>query len=424
MSFLPDYCYYYCLTLSTSMSQPDPYLDQCVNCFHLFDIRIPNTHPRILQCQHNMCTSCLRKFISDFTKLRSSNIHPTGSKLTCTYCKVFSPIDNEGIDRFPVNNKLLSYLENVQAVNELEHNAIARERALGKWENSLTKDSASLHSVASNGLADMKQHHQILSQQLTDEYNYSVHTFTQRCRKIEKRFTSEISLIQKQRDDIGHFLRNRDVTSGSNTHHFRKSIFDSESLITKLIQYSNLSELDNLSSIVNSFTAKSIGIHNSTPKLPAIHTAQAPCTPREHLMPNELSRSFDRSSSQTHFTVNTQHLYDCTSSRVTTAPDVSYRQGISPVAWMQIPTPPKQQLHPTKSYLSPMRACLSPTKSPLSPTFSPCSSNNSLTPQVSPHHNSPVHSQTSPFMPPIPSLYAQPLRNSSHKPTLRAHQYY
>ena len=398
------------------MSQPDPYL--CVNCFDAFNIRNPNSHPRILRCQHNMCTRCLRQFISDLTKLTSSNSHfsTTGSKLTCTLCRMFSPIDNEGIDRFPVNNQILNNLE-IQILNELEQEAISKAKTLEKWDNRLNRDSLGLDSLISNGLTEMKQHYEYLSKRLTEEYNYSVHTFTQKHARIRRKFFTDINLIQKQKDDITYLLRNRDI-SNTNTNQFQKSIFDTDSLINKLIQHSNLSELDNINSIVNNFTSKSISTQHTAPTpthiLPAIQTAQGTYTPRQHSVPNELSRSVDRSCSQTRLPVDIHSVYDSRPltpiNRISTVPDNSYRQSVSPVPWSQPLTPPKQPiLHPTRS-------CLSPTRSPHP-------SNNPTIQQLSPSHNpsflSPTYSPAHSFLRPAISSYRQPQLSPSHKPTLR-----
>ena len=377
------------------MSQPDPYL-QCVNCFNAFDIHNPNAHPHILRCKHNMCTRCLRDFISDLTTLKSSNIYHSSSNLTCTLCREISPFDNEGINRFPVNKEILNYLGQIQTLNKLEHESNAAERALEKFDNRLKRDTADLNKIISNGLTEMEQHHAYLSKRLTDEYRYSVHTFTQKYTRIRKKFDTDMNLIQSHKNGIAHIMRNRDM-SHSGINQLQKSIIDSDSLINKLYQHSNLSEMDNLNAIVVNFKDKSIHTQHTSPTLPAIHTAQGIYTQREQPFPsNELSRSVDRSYSQTRLPVDMHSIYDCraltpNNSRVSTVPENSYRHSISPVPWNQSPTHPKQPLiPPTKSCLSPTRASIPSNNFGVSP----------LSQSHSPLFLSPTHSTARPFLPP------------------------
>ncbi|KAI6652274.1 hypothetical protein LOD99_7289 [Oopsacas minuta] len=397
------------------MARPahNPY--KCIECFQPFHPHMRNTYPRILECGHNMCTGCLIPILSDLTRLNSTAIGrppsaSNSSNLTCKLCSGKSRIDNNSIDRFLINDKLLRYLEKYHVqlgcqhtdlppekycnvcnlgfcspcmtTHNQMHQATSIETKLEGLYRKLNHDLKDLKLLTYTGSKEIDNHYQLLSQSLENEYNSAVERFNKKSVRVKNRFDCQINTILTQKDRLN---QQRRTTEGRNSSSLTKSIMDSDSLIYRLQQQSNRTDIESLKAIVKSFEdlrVRKVSIH----PLRSIYSANA---------------RIDELSIQTHDPIDDDRpsTADYGTHRIPNSPDVSRQYPVYNIDDIFSSRQPllSPNNHPL---LPPISSSQQPTRSSHNsiPPFLPPSFNPSVKPPMSPR-GSPLHRGSQPNSP-------------------------
>lgn len=279
------------------MVQPsyDPY--KCIECLQTFDPQVPSSHPRILECNHSLCTGCLNEIVCDLTRLKYSSIRPTSaSNLTCKLCGHKTLVYSNKLDRFPVDVRILKKLETLKhtqrgcqhrwekfcnicilnfcgpcmVIHNQIHQASAMENKLEGLYRKLNHDLQDLRLETFTGKKRIGEHYQRLLQSLQSEHQSALDMFSQRCSRIENRLQHHSNTILTQKDRLSQQLR---ISEGRNPTALARSMLDSESLIDRLHQLSNRGELENLKSITSGFESLTFQKKTQTIPLHSIFSA-------------------------------------------------------------------------------------------------------------------------------------------------------